>query len=226
MKSLDEIQKEFLKYAPSYAQQEAMAAIRKIQEIKAQGVLRDGVYYIVHIDLVGSTEFAGKHGNDAISRRIQIFHTSCISAVSEANIKNIAVFLKEIGDASLFVFQHFPDVLRWKDALDEYLDVWGECGVPYRTRTCVHIGEVSLDGVNPLSLAVSQTFKMDKLGIVDEIVLSNPAYQIAWPTLARAHYAFEECGAINLDGVPYPVGLHKLCVVPETKLTEETHDFS
>ena len=57
---LDEIKREFLKYAPAYAQDEARIAIEKIYELQRDGVIRDGLYYVVLMDLVGSTKFAAK----------------------------------------------------------------------------------------------------------------------------------------------------------------------
>ena len=44
---------EFLKYAPAYAQAEAQEAIRKVEELRAQGLIHDGVYYLVLADIVG-----------------------------------------------------------------------------------------------------------------------------------------------------------------------------
>lgn len=224
MKELREIENEFLKYAPSYAKAEAELAIQKIIEIKAQGLLREGVYYIVHIDLVDSTKFASENGNEALKDRIQLFQTACISAITNANIHNISVFLKEIGDAALVIFSHFPDILKWKFALDNLLKAFSS---DYHVRVCVHLGEVALQGVNPLSIAVSQTFKMDKYGISDEIVLSNHAFLVAWPTLARAYYAFQKYDTIDFEGCDSPVDLHRLIVIqPATikQLAEEAHD--
>lgn len=152
---LDDIQKEFLKYAPAYAQEQAKEAIWKVVELQKQGVLRDGIYYIVLIDLVGSTKYGVARGNTALAERIKRFVTCSFDAFNEANIRNAGLFLKEIGDAVLFVFQHFPDILRWRHQLNLWLEVEDRIDEPMVVRTCVHIGEVSLQGVNPLSLAVS-----------------------------------------------------------------------
>jgi class 3 adenylate cyclase len=224
---LDEIHQEFLKYAPAYAQEEARQAISKVLDLQKQGVLRNGLFYIVLTDLVGSTKYIAKYGNEKASSRIQNFITSSFDALNESNIKNIGLFVKEIGDAVLFIFQHFPDILRWKTMFDKWLRVWSKPDEPIVVRTCIHIGEVFLDGVNPLSLAVSQTFKMEKTVNAGDIVLTNPAYVVAWPTLARAHHGFEDYGTVVLDGFTEPVPLHRLVVRDEQdteRMILEQHD--
>jgi hypothetical protein len=51
--NLEKIAIEFLKYAPSYAQAEAREAIEKVMDLQMQGIIRNGLYYIVLVDLVG-----------------------------------------------------------------------------------------------------------------------------------------------------------------------------
>jgi class 3 adenylate cyclase len=209
--SFDEIAAEFVKYAPAYAQEEAKEAIRRVQELQFQGVIRNGVYYIVLVDLVGSTKYAATHGNDALANRVQQFVISSFSALNETHLKNIGLFLKEIGDAVLFIFQHFPDVIRWKVEFDKWLAIFDE-EEPLDVRVCVHLGEVYLDGVNPLSIAVSQAFKMEKKVQTGHVVLTDPAYCVAWPTIARAYHGFEDYDTVDLDGFASPVKLHRLVV--------------
>ncbi len=208
---LDKIQREFLKYAPAYAQKEAAKAIWKLRELQSQGVIRDGVYYIVLVDLVGSTKFSVEHGNEATKKRIEYFVTASFSALNESKKSNVGLFVKEIGDAVLYIFQHFPDILRWKAHLDKWLSHLSLSGAPpIEIRTCIHIGEVSLHGVNPLSLAVSQAFKMEKSVRGGDIVLTDPAYHIAWPSIARAYHGFRPYSTVELDGFAKPVDLHQL----------------
>jgi class 3 adenylate cyclase len=209
--SFDEIAAEFFKYAPAYAQEEAKEAIHRVQELQFQGVIRNGVYYIVLADLVGSTKYAAAHGNDALAKRIQQFVLSSFHALNETHLKNIGLFLKEIGDAVLFIFQHFPDVIRWKVEFDKWLAIFGD-EEPLEVRVCVHLGEVYLDGVNPLSIAVSQAFKMEKQVQTGHVVLTDPAYCVAWPTIARAYHGFEDYGTVDLDGFASSVKLHRLIV--------------
>lgn len=207
---LDEIRSEFLKYAPAYAQNEASSALNKIFELQSQGIIRDGIYYIVLVDIVGSTKYAAEFGNQKLNDRIKMFVTYSFNALSESKIKNNGIFLREIGDAVLFIFQHFPDILKWRDNLQKYLDIFGKFKDPFELRTCVHVGEVTLTGVNPITLAVSQTFKMEKTVQANHIVLTDPAFNVAWPTIMRAYHGFSDYGTIQLDGFKDPVRLHKL----------------
>lgn len=216
---LDEIQTEFLKYAPAYAKEEAAQALGKVVELQSQGIIRNGVYYIVLVDLVGSTKYSAEHGNDKMSERIKMFVTYSFQALTASKITNTAIFLKEIGDAVLFVFQHFPDILKWRDNLQKYFAVFDKHGDPFVLRTCIHLGEVSLEGVNPISLAVSQTFKMEKSVNANDIVLTEPAYHVAWPTIARAYHGFEEYGNVELDGFNKPVNLYQLKLHDSDDLT-------
>jgi class 3 adenylate cyclase len=226
--ALEDIATEFLKYAPAYAQQEAKQAIEKVMELQMQGVLRNGLYYIVLVDLVGSTVFCAQHGNDAMVTRLECLVRGAFSALNEAEIKNVGLFVKEIGDAVLFIFHHFPDILKWRTQFEEALKVFGKIsGEPFVIRTCIHVGEVFLQGVNPLSLAVSQTFKMEKQVGGGEIVLTEFAYSVAWPTIARAYHGFERCGEVAFDGVAVPVGLYRLQIHDEhdaARIVQEQFD--
>lgn len=204
---------EFLKYAPAYAQREAQEAIWKVQELRAQGLIHDGVYYLVLADIVGGTALAARLGNTEMANRIQIFVTESFQALHDTPLTNVAVFLKEIGDAVLWVFSHFPDVLRWQSSLHDRLAIYNNGkwkDDPIKFRTAVHVGEVYLSGVNPIALAVSQAFKMEKRAAANEILLSETAYFVAWPSLARAHYAFEEVGSIDIEGHRGKMGLYRL----------------
>jgi class 3 adenylate cyclase len=216
---LDEIKQEFLKYAPEYAKEEALAALDKIVELQSQGLIRNGIYYIVLVDLVGSTKFSAEYGNAKMSERIQHFVSSSFKALTSSNLTNSAIFLKEIGDAVLYVFQHFPDILKWRDNLQKFLHIMREGSDPYILRTCIHVGEVSLSGVNPISLAISQTFKMEKAVVAGDIGLTEPAYHIAWPTINRAYRGFSTYDTVKLDGFKEPVKLYKLNIHDDEDLS-------
>jgi len=207
---LEKIQTEFIKYAPAYAQEEAKVAIAKVMDLQMQGVIRAGLYYIVLVDLVGSTEYGVRHGNEKLAGRIQKFVTCSFNALNDSEIRNVALFIKEIGDAVLFIFQHFPDVLIWNSKFRECLGIFEHNDEPYHIRTSVNIGEVFLEGINPLSLAVSQTFKMEKRVDADQVVLTEPAYLVAWPTVARAYHGFSKIGSIQLNGFSAEVDLYQL----------------
>lgn len=215
---LDKIKTEFLKYAPAYAQKEAQEAIDKVMNLQMQRVIRNGLYYIVLVDLEGSTRYAEKYGNKKLAERIQYFVTSSFNALNDANLSNVGLFVKEIGDAVLFIFQHFPDILKWHDVFLRWLKIPKDPA--FLIRTCISIGEIYLDGVNPLSLAVSQTFKIEKLVKANDIILTEPAYLMAWPTLARAYHGFEHYGEVELETTKNKLKLYKLIIYKDETLKD------
>jgi hypothetical protein len=52
-----------------------------------------------------------RHGNQKADERIETFVSRSIETLTDAPLKNVSIFIKEIGDAALFCFSHFPDVL-------------------------------------------------------------------------------------------------------------------
>lgn len=209
---LEDIRKEFMRFAPAYAQEEAEEALDRITELQGQGLVRSGLYYVVLVDVVGSTAYMAEHGNFAADKRIEHFVTGALNAIGQTALTNTAIFLRDIGDAVLLIFQCFPDILRWQAQLESYLALFAPHDDAHRIRirTCIHIGDVILRGVNPVALAVSQVFKFEKSVAEGDIALSAPAYYAAWPTLARAYHGFEPQGEVELDGYPGPVMLYRL----------------
>lgn len=53
---------------------------------------------------------------------------------------------------------------------------------------------------------------MEKAVAGNAIVLTEAAYHVAWPTVARAYHGFKEAGEVGLDGYPGPVHLFELQV--------------
>ncbi len=199
--------RELLRFAPGYARLQAAKAFAKARELQDQGVLRNGLYYLVLVDLVGSTAFMAKHGNLRGDERIETFVSKSVESLSSAPLKNVSIFIKEIGDAALLCFSHFPDILLWHSQLTTELEA---IGADYQVRTCVHVGEVYLNGMNPLALAVSQLFKMEKAIDGGSIGLTGPAFHAAWPSVLYPEYTFIPAGAVDLPGSPEDVPLAKV----------------
>ena len=128
--SLDAIKAEFLKSAPSFAREDASIAIGTITEMQNKGRLRNGLYYIVLVDLIGSTKYSAEYGNDRMSKRVIAFVDESVKALKDPDIRNTGIFLKDIGDAALFIFQHFPDIIKWRTNFQNHLDKLFEDGDP------------------------------------------------------------------------------------------------
>jgi class 3 adenylate cyclase len=173
-----------LRHIPIYARVPAVDAIIKVKEMEQSSLFRPGLYYIVLADLCGNTAFNAKYGDAEGDVRTEWFHTAAIQAIGEIDLRNYVAFSKTIGDAALLIFSSFFDVHAWSEKfssiLDSMIDEYPENlelrGIEFddselerriadfslRARRLVHLGEVSYKENDPLSLAVSQTFKIEK----------------------------------------------------------------
>ena len=174
-----------LRNIPIYARKPAVDAIIKVKEMESKSLFRPGLYYIVLTDLCGNTDFNAKYGDTEGDIRIEWFQTAAIQSLGEIKIKNYVAFTKTIGDAALLIFSSFLDVFAWAETFtknlnalnDEYPESMEIRGVKcnpeeleerisnfnLRARKLIHLGEVSYkEGTDPLSIAVSQTFKIEK----------------------------------------------------------------
>jgi class 3 adenylate cyclase len=181
--------------------------------MKANRKLPNGIYYIVLGDLVGSTKFAAKWGDAAFTARIQTFVNAAKQAITNAKLSsNSGRFVKFVGDAVLIVFTHFPDIVQWQMEFDGTLQLIAAQQERFQVRFCVHAGELRFQGKEPLNLATSQLFKMEKEANAGEVVVSDVAYQLALPSLYPKQCIFEPNGAVRVDGYNRPLKLHRLVV--------------
>jgi class 3 adenylate cyclase len=226
---LEKIRKEFMAFAPSYVQGPASVAIGNLIDLTQKKIITDGLYYIVLVDLVDSTKFGVEKGNDALSKRIEKFISASVMALSSIELNSKALFIKEIGDAALFIFHHFPDIINWNYNLREYFKVFNPSEKPYSIRTAIHTGEVFLKGVNPIALSVSQTFKIEKEIPDNSIGLTESAFLSAYPTVGRAYHAFKKYKKVTIPGFNDEVMLYLLEFDNEEDLEGiiiEDHEYS
>lgn len=174
------LSRETVEGIPGKARDGAAAAIKKIRELERHSQLRPGVYYIVLVDLCGSTTSLDKLGQNLGTQRIQAFVLAAIQALDKVKLRSTALPLKDAGDAMLFIFTSFSDVVDWwrtahaefnamsdhflgehaetHDMTPEEVDMFR-----IRARTVVHLGEVAFtENSNPIANAVSHTFKAEK----------------------------------------------------------------
>ena len=202
-----------LRNIPIYARIPAVDAIRKVQEMEATTQFRPGLYYIVLADLRGNTAFNAKYGNAEGDVRVEWFQTAVVQTIGEIDINNYIAFNKTIGDASLLVFSSFADVFAWSTRLTtnlssmtseypENLEIRGIdtdddqleqqiSDFTLKARRLVHIGEVAYkEGIDPLSLAVSQTFKIEKAFSGDDLGCTQAVVDIAGPLASELGIEF------------------------------------
>lgn len=206
---------ETLELIPIYARPGAASAIRRVQELARQSVLRPGVYYVVLCDLCGSTIALEKLGQELGVARIQGFVLATIQALDKVRLDSVALPLKEAGDAMIFLFTSFKDVLSWWNRLQseltemtsEYLHEHGdgleedeEALFSLTARTVMHLGEVDFPhGANPIALAISQTFKLEKSFGEGELGCSELVRTVAEPLLRELGLTCESRGHAKLS---------------------------
>lgn len=207
---------------PIYARLPAVNAILKVKKMEEKSLFRPGLYYIVLADLCGHTAFNAKYGDAEGDMRIEWFQTCVIQSLGELEANNYAAFSKAIGDASLLIFSSFLDVYRWSELLsknlaalmDEYPEGLENLGIDFdddleqrlsdfdlRARRLVHLGEVSYkDGSDPLSLAVSQVFKIEKTFSKDILGCTQVVADTIRPKLNELGLCLEGNSSVLLPG--------------------------
>ncbi|ESZ05412.1 MULTISPECIES: hypothetical protein [unclassified Mesorhizobium] len=216
---------------PIYARVHAVDAIRKVREMEAKTQFRPGLYYIVLVDLRGNTNFNAKYGNAEGDVRVEWFQTAVVQTIGELDIQNYVAFSKTIGDASLLIFSSFADVFSWSQRLTgnlsalvaeypENLEIRGidvDSSVldeqlkdfDLKARRLVHIGEVSYkESIDPLSLAVSQTFKIEKAFDSDELGCTQAVHDAAAPLRSELGFEFIANSAVTLAGQSEPTSTY------------------
>jgi class 3 adenylate cyclase len=217
-----------LRNIPIYARAPAVAAILKVKEMESKSLFRPGLYYVVLADLCGNTAFNAKYGDAEGDVRTQWFHTAAIQSLGEITLRNYVAFNKTIGDASLLIFSCFKDIYDWSERFsttlasmaDEYPENMRIRGIEYdlseveqrisdfrlRARRLVHLGEVSYnDGSDPLCLAVSQTFKIEKEFSETDLGCTQVVADAIRPKLGELNLELRNNKRVNIPGIPTDV---------------------
>lgn len=212
---------------PIYARVPAVNAIKRVRQMEASTLFRPGLYYIVLADLRGNTAFNAKYGNAEGDVRVEWFQTAVIQSIGEISPENYVAFSKTIGDAALLIFSAFRDVFKWSQQLtrnlealrDEYpenlksreIDIEDDClderlsDFDLKARRLVHLGEVSYkEQIDPLSLAVSQNFKIEKAFDRDELGCTQTVYDAVSPALPELNLVARENSMVEIPGTASP----------------------
>ncbi len=216
-----------LKNVPIYARVPAVRAILRVRQMEATTLFRPGLYYIVLADLRGNTLFNAKYGDAEGDVRVEWFQTAVTQSIGEISPENYVAFSKTIGDAALLIFSAFRDVFKWSEQLtgnlkalrDEYPESLENRGVEFddeslderlsnfdlKARRFVHLGEVSYkEQVDPLSLAVSQTFKIEKSFETDNLGCTQTVLDAIGPKLSELGVAARENRLVDIPGMTTP----------------------
>lgn len=216
--------KDALRNIPIYARKPAVDAIINVKAMEASSLFRPGLYYIVLADLCGNTAFNAKYGDAEGDVRTEWFQTAAIHSLGEFTLKNYGAFSKTIGDAALLIFSSFLDVYQWSEAFTanleamtgEYIENMEIRGIGYdeneldqrledftmRARRLVHLGEVSYkEGTDPISLAVSQTFKIEKTFSETDLGCTQPVADAIRPKLNELGLQLDENKSVSIPGL-------------------------
>ena len=220
-RSHQDLENVFLSYVPAEARNDAIAAINKVKKLEEQKFFRPCLYYVVLIDLAGSTPASARLEPDENIKRIKQFTGFTVEALKKLPARNIEVFLSEIGDASLFLFTNFEDILNWAGMVDDLLDAYNQkCmqeGKPevYKmySRKVVHLGEVHFtEESDPVALAINQVFKIEKEFKRGQFGITDAVRQVALPRINSGQLTAKLITRIMLPGENVPCRLWNITV--------------
>jgi hypothetical protein len=192
------------------------SAIQRVSEMEIEESLLPGLYYIVLIDLVGSTEASSKLTPEENILRTQKFIDSTKDAQKKIKHPERTHFIKDIGDASLFVFSNFKDILEWSKIVDELLVGYNkECsklGKPaiYHmfSKKCVHLGEVHFEKAsNPIAFAINQIFKIEKQFSQNQLGITEVVRHVILPRVESEEITLSKITEVVLAGDKEPSAL-------------------
>lgn len=209
-------------YIPHYARSEALAALLHVREMEKNHIFRPGLYYTVLSDLCRATEASLSLGNEISRKRIETFIITCVDALGHIETTNYHLFLREIGDAVLFLFSSFEDVYGWWMMMQSWLRgrdrMWNmklKLSRSWRkqfrleAKTIIHAGEVTYSGTNiPLSAAINQLFKVEKQFKANELGITHHALACARPVLPSFNLRSRLRCTVKLLGDSAPIGLY------------------
>jgi len=212
--------KEFVKHSLDKIQVTNVEVQAGVVEVGKKHNLRDGLFYAVLIDLAGSTIASSKMSGAEFSEWIKKF-IRITKAAPDAKERNLAVFVKSMGDASLLLFRNFYDILDWKNKVDELCSHHNNSckkeGKPdfyqYHYKTIIHITEVYFDRANSDTNAfgVHLVFKVEKKFGRGDIGITDAVKQIILQEINAGKFKINNVDSYSLDenGV-YSIPLWKL----------------
>jgi class 3 adenylate cyclase len=161
-------------------------------------------------------------GNEISKKRVETFILTCVDALGHIDTTNYHLFLREIGDAVLLLFSSFSDVYQWWFTMNSWLsgrdnmwmaelDLSGSEQKQFRLecKTIIHAGEIDYSGGNvPVSAAVNQVFKVEKLFRPHELGITKAALTCARPSLRSCKLRPVLRGDVSLPGDSEPMGVY------------------
>jgi len=187
-------------------------SIKQIHNLRDKKEIKPGLYYIVFIDLTGSSVASSKIGPEENKKRIDHYISLTQKALPKQPL-SLSVFIKSIGDGALFLFSNFEDIKNWSNEVERFCDEYNaKCITSEKpeifqmySKICIHLGEVHFnDKLDPIALAVNQLFKIEKdfekapLGVTDVV------RQVIIPRINSGELESEKIKDVTLIGEKIP----------------------
>lgn len=182
--------------------------------------LRDGLFYVVLIDLAGSTLASSKMSSSVFNKWIKNFLSITKDSLN-AKQRNLTVFVKFIGDGALFLFRNFDDILDWKNNVDDWCSRHNDrCKkegkldfYQYHHKTIIHLSEVYFDQkdseVN--AFGVNVVFKIEKKFARSEIGITDTVRQVIIQDINSGKFRIDNADCYSPDeDEGYKIPLWKL----------------
>lgn len=203
-------------HIPKYCREDAIEAISHVRRMEEERLFRPGLYYVALADLSGATAASAKLGSALNRKRVESFITVCVESLGLSKPENYAQFVKPVGDAALLIFSSFSDLHAWwttaQSRMQFYSFEWNRelseelrTTFQLRSKTVVHVGEVAYsDGKDPVSMAVNQIFKIEKLFTAGELGCTEIARSVAFPLFVDLGLHPERREEVELPGSESP----------------------
>ncbi|MFY3741257.1 MAG: hypothetical protein HMLIMOIP_001711 [Candidatus Nitrosomirales archaeon] len=191
-----------------YRRESVVHAIDRVKLMEKEKVLKPGLYYVVLIDLVGSTMASTQLSPDENKKRIKQFIQFTKEALPSKG-RNTAIFVKDIGDAALFLFSNFQDILDWSDKTDKSCDQYNKLCIERHkpelyqmySKKCIHLGEVHFnEQSDPIALVINQIAKIEKKFKKDELGITDAVKQVILPRINSQEIKAKKIKNIVLHG--------------------------
>ena len=182
--------------------------INKVKQMGRGQHLRPGLYYVVLIDLVGSSIASSKINPEENKKRIKQFIGFTKQALPLSS-KNYLTFVKDIGDASLFLFSNFQDILQWATKTDLLCNEYNQKCIEKQkseiyqmhSKKCIHLGEVFFDNdSDPIALSINQISKIEKEFSKDQLGITDAVKQVILPRINSNQLRAKKLKKIILPG--------------------------
>lgn len=190
-------------------------SIKQIHSLRDKKEIAPGLYYIVFIDLTGSSVASSKIGPEQNKERIDHYISLTQKALPKKPL-SLSVFIKPIGDGALFLFSNFEDIKTWTNEVERLCDEYNiECITNDKpeifqmySKVCVHLGEIHFnDNLDPIAFAVNQLFKIEKAFQKAPFGVTDVVKQVIIPRINSGELEAEKIDEVTLIGenIPRPI---------------------